>query len=53
MAYGNVLQMLEAFAKGRDPSIEKAVDVLLGELQKAPRGNVIAPPAPDTFGGEE
>ncbi len=39
-------------AAGRDPSIEKAVEVLLEALAKDPPHKIDAPPAPQTFGGE-
>lgn len=37
-------------AQGRDPSIEKAVEVLLAELEKNPVKPIVAPPAPSDFG---
>ncbi|HET9484321.1 MAG TPA: PDZ domain-containing protein, partial [Xanthomonadales bacterium] len=44
-----VIDRPEAIAAGRDPSIEKAVEVLLGELAKNPPKKVVAPPAPSEF----
>jgi tricorn protease len=37
-------------AAGRDPSLEKAVEVLLEELRKNPLPAIQAPPAPSDFG---
>ena len=37
-------------AQGRDPSLEKAVEVLLAELAKNPIKPISAPPAPSDFG---
>ena len=37
-------------AQGRDPSLEKAVEVLLAELQKNPVKPIVAPEAPSDFG---
>jgi len=37
-------------AQGRDPSLEKAVEVLLAELAKNPVKQIIAPAAPSDFG---
>ncbi len=45
-----VIDRPERIAAGGDPSIEKAVDVLLQELAAKPPGNPVAPPAPDNFG---
>jgi tricorn protease len=39
-------------AQGRDPSLEKAVEVLLAELAKKPPRRIQAPPAPRDFGFE-
>lgn len=39
----------ELIAAGRDPSLEKAVEVLLEELKKNPPHAVVAPPAPTEF----
>lgn len=40
----------ELVAKGRDPGVEKAVEVLLKTLDEHPRTPVQAPPAPREFG---
>jgi tricorn protease len=45
-----VIDMPHLLAAGRDPSIEKAVEVLLEELQKNPLPKIVAPPAPSDFG---
>lgn len=45
-----VLDRPELVAKGRDPGVEKAVEVLLQTLDEAPRKPVLAPPAPRDFG---
>ena len=45
-----VIDMPHLLARGRDPSIEKAVEVLLGELEKNPLPVIEAPPAPSDFG---
>lgn len=45
-----VIDRPEAIAAGRDPSIEKAVEVLLAELERQPAQRVTAPPAPTDFG---
>lgn len=42
-----VVDRPEELAKGNDPAIEKAVEVLLDELQKNPPRKVIAPAPPD------
>ena len=42
-----VVDRPEALAKGRDPGIEKAVEVLLNELKENPRRPVPAPAPPD------
>jgi tricorn protease len=39
-------------AQGRDPSLEKAVEVLLAELAKRPPRRIEAPPPPRDFGFE-
>ncbi|MDO5524131.1 MAG: PDZ domain-containing protein, partial [Bacteroidia bacterium] len=42
-----VIDRPEELAKGNDPSIEKAVEVLLDELKRNPRKRVTAPTPPD------
>lgn len=44
-----VIDRPELIAAGRDPSIEKAVDVLLEALRRSPPKQVVAPPAPTQF----
>lgn len=44
-----VVDAPDAVAAGRDPSLERAVDYLLQELQKQPPVKVTAPPAPTEF----
>jgi tricorn protease len=44
-----VIDRPELIAAGRDPSLEKAVEVLLAELAKKPRRKISAPPAPTEF----
>jgi tricorn protease len=44
-----VIDRPEAIAAGRDPSLEKAVQVLLEELEKNPPRRIEAPPAPTDF----
>jgi tricorn protease len=44
-----VIDRPEQLAAGRDPSIERAVQELLAELQRTPPRPVVAPPAPTTF----
>ena len=44
-----VIDRPEAIAAGRDPSLEKAVEVLLEELRKNPPRRIEAPPAPTDF----
>ena len=44
-----VVDRPEAIAAGRDPSLEKAVEVLLEELEKNPPRRIEAPPAPTDF----
>jgi tricorn protease len=45
-----VLDRPELVAKGKDPGVEKAVEVLLKELDAKPRRKVTAPQAPADFG---
>lgn len=45
-----VLDRPELVARGQDPSVEKAVEVLLEQLKSAPPVEVKAPPAPSDFG---
>ncbi len=45
-----VIDRPELIAAGKDPSIEKAVEVLLQELAANPPVKVVAPPAPSSFG---
>jgi tricorn protease len=44
-----VIDRPELIAAGRDPSLEKAIEVLLAELAKKPRRKISAPPAPTEF----
>jgi tricorn protease len=44
-----VIDRPEAVSAGRDPSVEKAVEVLLEELRKTPPRPVPVPPAPTEF----
>ncbi len=44
-----VIDRPELIAAGRDPSIERAVQELLAELQRNPPKPVVAPPAPTQF----
>lgn len=44
-----VVDRPELVAAGRDPSVEKAVEVLLAELARNPPRPVVAPPAPSEF----
>jgi tricorn protease len=44
-----VIDRPEALAAGRDPSLEKAVEVLLEELQRNPPRRITTPPAPTDF----
>jgi tricorn protease len=44
-----VIDRPEQLAAGRDPSIERAVQELLAELERNPPRPVVAPPAPTTF----
>ena len=45
-----VIDAPHLLSQGRDPSIEKAVEVLLAELEKNPLPEIKAPPAPSDFG---
>ncbi len=45
-----VIDRPELLAAGRDPSVEKAVEVLLAELAAHPPEKVVVPPAPADFG---
>jgi tricorn protease len=45
-----VVDRPEQIAAGKDPSIEKAVEVLLGQLPASPKPRLQAPPAPAKFG---
>ena len=45
-----VVDRPELIAAGKDPSIEKAVEVLLGQLPGSPKPRLQAPPAPAKFG---
>lgn len=45
-----VIDRPEQIAAGKDPSIEKAVEVLLGQLPATPKPRLQAPPAPAKFG---
>ncbi len=44
-----VIDYPHLIAAGRDPSLEKAVEVLLAELERSPPRPVVAPPAPREF----
>jgi tricorn protease len=44
-----VIDRPEAIAAGRDPSLEKAVEVLLEELRRNPPRRIETPPAPTDF----
>ncbi len=44
-----VVDRPELVAAGRDPSLEKAVEVLLAQLEQNPPQPVVAPPAPTEF----
>ncbi|MCB1560027.1 MAG: PDZ domain-containing protein, partial [Xanthomonadales bacterium] len=44
-----VIDRPDAIAAGRDPSLERAVDLLLKQLQAKPPKPVVAPPAPTEF----
>jgi tricorn protease len=44
-----VIDRPEAIAAGRDPSLEKAIEVLLQELERIPPRLLEAPPAPTDF----
>jgi tricorn protease len=45
-----VIDTPHLWAQGRDPSIEKAVEVLLKELETHPVPKIQAPAAPTDFG---
>lgn len=45
-----VIDSPHLLSQGKDPSIEKAVEVLLAQLQQNPPVEVQAPPAPSDFG---
>lgn len=45
-----VVDAPDALARGRDPSLERAVDELLRTLETTPRRTPTAPPAPTDFG---
>jgi len=45
-----VIDRPDEVAKGRDPSLEKAVEVLLEQLQKNPPVKIKVPPAPKLGG---
>jgi len=44
-----VIDRPEAIAAGRDPSLEKAVEVMLEALEKEPPQEIETPPAPTDF----
>src|SRR5688500_18908152 len=44
-----VIDRPELVAAGRDPSVEKAVEMLMEELRRKPISNITAPPAPTEF----
>jgi tricorn protease len=44
-----VIDYPHLIAAGRDPSLEKAVELLLAELEQSPPRAVVAPPAPTEF----
>lgn len=44
-----IIDRPEAIAAGRDPSLEKAVEVMLEELKRNPPREIAAPPAPTDF----
>ncbi|HEY0942350.1 MAG TPA: PDZ domain-containing protein [Steroidobacter sp.] len=44
-----VIDRPELVAAGRDPSVEKAVEMLMEELKRQPKSNIAAPPAPTEF----
>ncbi len=47
-----VVDRPDEVARGRDPSLEKAIEVLLEELNRRPAARVVVPPAPvDPAGG--
>ncbi|PJA41953.1 MAG: hypothetical protein CO182_05350, partial [Lysobacterales bacterium CG_4_9_14_3_um_filter_62_6] len=45
-----VIDRPEAIAAGHDPTLERAIEELLRQLDAAPPVKVIAPPAPSEFG---
>lgn len=45
-----VIDRPELVAAGRDPGVEKAVEVLLKQLPATPRAPIAAPPSPTRFG---
>jgi len=42
-----VIDRADLVVQGRDPSLEKAVEVLLEELKNNPPKKIVVPPAPD------
>jgi tricorn protease len=44
-----VIDRPELVAGGRDPSVEKAVEMLMDELKRKPKSTTTAPPAPTEF----
>jgi tricorn protease len=44
-----VIDRPELIAQGRDPSLEKGVEVLLEALEKNPPRRIVAPPPPSEF----
>lgn len=44
-----VIDRPELVAAGRDPSVEKAVEMLMEELKRKPKSRTTAPPAPTQF----
>jgi tricorn protease len=44
-----VIDRPELVAAGRDPSVEKAVEMLLAALERNPQPRLVAPPAPTKF----
>lgn len=45
-----VIDRPELIAAGKDPSVEKAVEILLQDLARHPKRAIVAPPAPTNFG---
>lgn len=45
-----VIDRPELVAAGKDPSVEKAVEVLLQDLARNPKRTIVAPPPPSNFG---